>query len=570
MQTGHVTRPLILAVASADDSSVVRAVFADRYSVDYDVVVVGDAQAAHNECVRRVDAGQPVALLACEWEVTGGTAAEVLTDLHAVVPTARRLCIMPTSQFGRVLDQVRQAMLDGCYDAYLGVPRGPRDEEFHQAVSELLSDWSWSSARPVVDAVRIVADEDSADLARIRDYLSRTGVPSSVYSSCSEQGQEVLADVEFDGPARLPVVDAFGRGSLVQPTVADLAAAMYGAPSDIPEGTVTDLLVVGAGPAGLAAAVYAASEGLSTVVVDADAIGGQAGTSSMIRNYLGFPRGISGMRLAQRARMQASRFGARFFAGIPVTGIEPEGDHQHAHVGGTTICAWSVIIASGVKYRRLGVPALEELVGLGVHYGAATSVAQEMTGRHVHVVGGGNSAGQAAVHLARYASSVTMVVRRAGLTETMSDYLVREIRSNPRITVRGSTEVTDGGGTGHLEWVELTGPDGSERVESHGLFLLLGASPYVRWVPDTVARDERGYLLTGRDVPKDHWREGIPPANLETTVPGIFAAGDVRAGSMKRVASASGEGASAIPLVHAHLAALRERLADSNPHGRPG
>lgn len=562
------TRPLILAVAGVS-AEAIRSVLEDRYSGDYDVLTVGDADTARAECVRRARAGEPVALLVCECVVPGGTAAQVLTALHQVVPTARRLCVLPASDFGRMVEEVRQAMLDGCYDAYLGVPRGPRDEEFHQAVSELLSDWGWSAARPVVDAVRIVADTDSAELARIRDYLSRTGVPSSVYSSCSEQGQEVLADVEIDGPARLPVIDTFGRGTLVQPSVADLAAVMYGAPSDIPEGTVADVLVVGAGPAGLAAAVYAASEGLSTVVVDADAIGGQAGTSSMIRNYLGFPRGISGMRLAQRARMQASRFGARFFAALPVTGIEPEGQHQHAWVGDTRICAWSVIIASGVKYRRLGVAPLEELVGLGVHYGAATSAAQEMTGKHVHVVGGGNSAGQAAVHLARYAASVTIVVRRAGLAETMSDYLVREIRSNPLITVRGSTEVTDGGGAGRLEWIELTGHDGAERVETSGLFLLLGASPHVDWVPDTVARDERGYLLTGRDVPKDHWREGIPPANLETTVPGIFAAGDVRAGSMKRVASASGEGASAIPLVHAHLAALRETLADSNPHGRP-
>jgi thioredoxin reductase (NADPH) len=265
------------------------------------------------------------------------------------------------------------------------------------------------------------------------------------------------------------------------------------------------------------------------------------------------------MRLAQRARNQAIRFGTRFFTGWPVGELvpatRPGGLHRIVTEGGE-VQARSVLIATGVAYRRLGVEPLEELVGNGVHYGAAVSAAREMDGRDVVVVGGGNSAGQAAIHLARFARSVTIVVRRPDLTQTMSDYLIREMSFNPVISVRGRTTVVDGGGEGRLEWlVERDLDTGEERrVEAGGLFLLLGAEPHCDWIPGEVCRDERGFVLTGRDIPKDRWVDGVPPANLETTVPGIFAAGDVRGGSMKRVAAASGEGASVVPLVHAHLA----------------
>jgi thioredoxin reductase (NADPH) len=273
----------------------------------------------------------------------------------------------------------------------------------------------------------------------------------------------------------------------------------------------------------------------------------------MIRNYLGFPRGVSGMRLAMRARVQATRFGARLFTGRGVIGIEPSGMHRVTYEGGA-ILARSVLVACGVRYRRLGVPSLEALAGQGVYYGAATSVAREMEGRDVFIVGGGNSAGQAAIHLARFARSVTIVVRRTGLGETMSEYLVKEIATQKRISVRTGSRVVDGGGEGYLEWIDLADAhDDVERVRADGLFLLLGADPGCGWLPDGVARDERGFVLTGRDIPKARWRDGLPPAPLETTVPGIFAAGDVRAGSMKRVASASGEGAAAVAQVHAHL-----------------
>ena len=304
--------------------------------------------------------------------------------------------------------------------------------------------------------------------------------------------------------------------------------------------------------------MYAASEGLSTVILEAEAIGGQAGTSSMIRNYLGFPRGISGMRLAQRARNQALRFGTQFFTGQVVDELRPgfDGDPHVLCTDSGEVRARSVVISSGVAYRKLRVEPLEELVGIGVYYGAAMTAAREMEGQDVFVVGGGNSAGQAAVHLARFARSVTILVRRPDLAETMSQYLIGEIEYNPRISVRTCTTVVDGGGDGRLEWLGLedvrTGEQ--ERVPAYGLFLLLGAEPRCDWLPGAVARDERGFVLTGRDVPQEQWIDGLPPENLATTVPGIFAAGDIRSGSMKRVASASGEGASVVPLVHAWLA----------------
>ncbi|MFI5427979.1 NAD(P)/FAD-dependent oxidoreductase [Aeromicrobium sp. UC242_57] len=343
----------------------------------------------------------------------------------------------------------------------------------------------------------------------------------------------------------------------VHPSVARTSASSrrrsHGSPDALGADHVADLLIIGAGPAGLAAAVYGASEGLGTVVLDAEAVGGQAGTNSMIRNYLGFPRGVSGMRLAFRARLQATRFGARMFTGRAVTGLRVGDLHEVSYDDGV-LRARSVLIACGVRYRRLGVPGLETLVGMGVYYGAATSVAREMEGRDVFIVGGGNSAGQAALHLARFARSVTIVVRRASLAETMSAYLIDEISTQRRITVCTGARVVDGGGEGRLQWIELSSDGSRRRLDADGLFLLLGAEPGCDWLPDVVSRDEDGFVLTGRDVPKELWRDGMPPAPLETSVPGVFAAGDVRSGSMKRVASASGEGAGAVSQVHAHLA----------------
>jgi thioredoxin reductase (NADPH) len=501
--------------------------------------------------------GVPVPMIVADSSLPDASVLEAFHLWRTVVPTARRLVVAHWDNFLTDAPRLRAGMAKGKFDAYLLMPRGVRDEEFHTAVTELLSDWGSTVADPEVDTVRIVTPVLDGLTLSIRDFLDRMGMPARVHHPDSQVGSEVLARFPDPSEVTFPVVESMRRDPILATSVHDVAVNIYGAPSDIDVDTVVDLAIVGGGPAGLAAAVYGASEGLDTVVVEAEAVGGQAGTSSMIRNYLGFPRGISGMRLAQRARNQAIRFGARFFTGWPVTGLEVGTDGlPHAVVtDGGRIRARAVVVSSGVSYRKLRVEPLEHLVGQGVFYGAAMTAAREMEGQDVYVVGGGNSAGQAAVHLSRFAASVTILVRRPTITETMSQYLVDEITWNPRVRVRACCEVVDGGGDGHLEWLTIRNTETGEEKQhdAYGLFLLLGAEPTCDWLPPRIARDERGFVLTGRDVPKESWLDGLPPESLATTVPGIFAAGDIRAGSMKRVAAASGEGASVVPLVHQWL-----------------
>jgi thioredoxin reductase (NADPH) len=553
-------RPALVLVVGPDHVATVESEFS-RYARDYEVRCAGSADEGRTLVAELVAAEQPIALLGIGWTVPGvDTGLPLIDELHALVPTSRRICLTARGEYGPSLPALREALGQGRIDTYLLIPTGARDEEFHTAITEYLSDWGWTASTPEVEGVQIVGSTASAEVSRIRDFLDRMGIPHRMYSPDSELGAGVLAALPSwqggAGPA-LPVVAAGVVGRAIEgATARDVARIVYGSPDTVDSAHVADLVVIGSGPAGLAAAVYGASEGLDTVVIESEAVGGQAGTSSMIRNYLGFPRGISGMRLAQRARFQATRFGARIYTGLSAEGISPAASPGDAHrvlTQSGELKAKAVLVATGVAYRRLGVPALEDLVGLGVYYGAATSATRDMTGREVFVVGGGNSAGQAAVYLARYASTVTLLVRRADLSATMSDYLIREISSNGRVTVRTASAVVDGGGEGRLEWLAVRGPDGAERVQAGGLFLLLGADPCGDWLPDAVVRDQRGFVYTGRDVPMNLWPGGRPPASLETTVPGIFAAGDIRAGSMKRVASASGEGAATVALVHAFL-----------------
>jgi thioredoxin reductase (NADPH) len=322
-----------------------------------------------------------------------------------------------------------------------------------------------------------------------------------------------------------------------------------------------DVAVIGAGPAGLAAAVYGASEGLSTVVLEPEAIGGQAGTSSHIRNYLGFPTGVSGDDLAVRAYTQAWNFGAEYVYGHPAIGLcAQERERVVTIAGGDEVRSRAVIIATGVSYRRLGIPSLDALTGVGVFYGAATSEAKAMKDREVFVVGGANSAGQAAVHLARYAARVTMLVRGQSLTDSMSEYLIKEITSTPNIAVRHGAVVTGGGGTGWLESLAIQDQVSgvTETVPAAALFVLIGAEPHTQWLPDDVKRDRWGYVVTGTDLmagghPPESWPLQRPPMFLESSLPGVFAVGDVRCGSVKRVASAVGDGSVAIRLIHDYL-----------------
>jgi thioredoxin reductase (NADPH) len=373
----------------------------------------------------------------------------------------------------------------------------------------------------------------------------------------------MLREFGLESP-ELPVVAlafAAGRPVLVNPSNRQIVDA-FGVMRPIPAGEVFDVAVVGAGPAGLAAAVGASSEGLSTVIVEDEAVGGQAGTSSMIRNYPGFSQGISGATLAQEMRRQAWAFGTTFLYMRQVKRLSREdGRYRLALSDGSVLAARAVIIATGVAYRRLGIPALEDLHGRGVFYGASASEAPAMAGRTVFVVGGGNSAGQAALHLAKWATKVTIVVRAPSLAASMSDYLIRQIGTAPNIEVCCRVQVAGGTGTGggHLQSLVLedTATGARRAVPADALFVLIGAQPRTEWLGETVARDRWGFIRTGPDLPAAthaSWPPGRPPLPLETSLPGVFAAGDVRRGSVKRVAAAVGEGAATIPLVHRYLA----------------
>lgn len=559
--------PVILVAITHDEHDAVHTEFTSRYAHDYEVHVVETCEELLDLTRELTIDNRGIALIAAEPILADGDGLGLLAEVHSINPTSRRVALLAPAVFGFNLPALRAASSEGRLDTWLAIPTAPRDEEFHSAIVEMLSDWSWSTNAVEVDGVQIVTEMKSPETARIVDYLQRMGMPHRRYLADSDVGRSITAAAGPD--ARLPLVrippkrpvsstapdEVNAEEILSAPTLAQLAYLMYGSVADLEEGFVADLVVVGAGPAGLAAAVYGASEGLSTVVLESEAVGGQAGTSSMIRNYLGFPRGISGMRLAQRARMQALRFGARFFVGLPVEALETGDAHTLVLEDGSRIRGRAVVVASGASYRRLGVDSIEEFVGRGVNYGAATSVARDLTGRVVYVVGGGNSAGQAAAHLSRFAKSVTIVIRRDSLTATMSDYLIREIQANPVITVRPRTEVVNGGGDRWLEWLTLrdTTEGTEERVEANGLMLLLGADPCGGWLPATIARDDKGFVLTGRDVPSNLWEGEVPPAALATSLTGVFAVGDIRTESMKRVAAAAGEGAAVVPLVHAHL-----------------
>ena len=564
--------PAIILV-SGDHHEILLDEFRSRYERDYDLKVArnaGDAAAIAQEIC---DRGGMVALFVSDSRLSDvDHVFEAIHRWRQVIPTARKVITAHWDHFVEDGPPLRIGLAKGKYDAYLLMPRGRRDEEFHNAITDLLSDWGSTVPQPEVVSAKILSPHQDALTMAIRDFLDRMGMQNKVWHPADPAIQDYLGMIKAQlgvDELRYPVVYAANRVPIQATSVRDVAISIYGRPGDFTVDGVVDLAIVGGGPAGLAAAVYGASEGLSVVVLEAEAIGGQAGTSSMIRNYLGFPRGISGMRLAQRARNQALRFGTDFFTGWDVNALVPgvDGEPHRVCTDGGDVRARTVLVASGVAYRKLGVPPLEDLVGAGVNYGAAMTAAREMEGYDVVVVGGGNSAGQAALHLARFASSVSIVVRRPGLADTMSQYLIDEISYNERIRVLPRTRVIDGGGDGQLEWLCLEDVDTGQRTtkQARGLFLLLGAEPRCDWLPPELARDRNSFVLTGRDVPRSKWLDDVPPASLATTVPGIFAAGDIRAGSMKRVAAASGEGASVVPLVHAYLAPATEDELATTP-----
>ena len=543
--------PLLVAVD--DDPDLLRDVereLRNRYAADYRVRCVGSASEARVMLQELAAAGEEVALVLAGEELSEASGTELLAEVPSLFPHAQRVLLIGWGHLGDTDtgDAIFEAIARGRVDQYLVRPAPPPDEQFHQAVSSFLLAWA-EARRRAPHTIDVVGETWSGRAYELREVLGRCAMPHRFWLAGSEEGRAILADA---GLRRFPFIVMPDGRIMEDPSDEDIARSS-GTTID-PSGDRYDLVIVGCGPAGLSAAVYGASEGLRTVVIDSGSIGGQATSSSSIRNYLGFPRGVTGADLARRAYQQAWVFGARFAFMQQVTHLarERDGIVLSLNTGGVVV-ARAVVLAMGATYRRLGVEPLEALRGSGVFYGAAASEAPLVAGEEVYVVGGANSAGQAALHLAQYAKRVTLVVRAARLDAGMSHYLVRQVEETPNVEVRTGTEVVDGGGDGWLDHLVLRerGSGAEEDVSAYALFLMIGARPHTEWLPATVERDPDGFIKTGPDVSEDALRAlGRRPLALETSVPGVLAVGDVRHGSVKRVASAVGEGSVAIQLVH--------------------
>jgi thioredoxin reductase (NADPH) len=550
-----------IVVASRDAAAreVLTQELGKRYGGDYAIVDCRRPGELESRISELLAAGTPVAL------VIGGVGAqdpdgiEALAAIRAIDPTASRVAAVRWGEF-EAARPLFDAVTVGEIDHWVMQPVQSPDEDFHRAITGFLREWG-SRNGGGFEAVWVIGERWSARSQELRDAFSRNGIPIGFYDAASTRGQQMLGELGLASPELPVIVLRFGknRSTLINPSNLEIADA-FGLMTPIPAGEVFDVAVLGAGPAGLAAAVYASSEGLRTVVVERKAIGGQAGTSSMIRNFPGFSQGVSGATLAWEAWQQAWLFGTTFVYIRHAEGLSDQDGHYRLRLSdGATLTARTVVIATGASYRTLDVPALDNLQGRGVFYGAGVSEAPAMRGRKVFVAGGGNSAGQAAMHLARWADHVTVLVRGESLADTMSDYLIREISAAPNVDVTHRVEVVDGAGADHLESLVLQDRQSGARrsVRADALFVLIGSQPQAEWLGDSVARDQHGFILTGPDLAgAGHWHLGRPPLPLETSLPGVFAAGDVRGGSIKRVASAVGEGAAAIPLVHRWLQAM--------------
>jgi thioredoxin reductase (NADPH) len=554
-----VTVPVLFAVD--EDAQSLRNVereLVDRYSRSYRVVCVSSAEDAMVELVALKAAGEDVALVLAAQSLGGEPGSELLGKVRDLHSHAQRGLLIEWGSWGdgTTAEEIFQAMARRQIEYYVIRPSQSPDELFHQSVSTFLLEWA-HARRVSPHTVHIVSESWTGRASELKEVLGRCAVPHAFLLADSPAGRALVAESGNGEP--LPLV-VFPNGTvLANPTNLELASAA-GATID-PDRREYDVVIVGGGPAGLSAAVYGASEGFRTLVVDDGGVGGQATSSSLIRNYLGFPRGVSGRRLAESAYEQAWVFGAKFAFMHDATAIRRDGDRLHVALSdGGEVSARAVILATGATYRRLGVPELEALVGAGVFYSGPASEAPTTVDEEVYVVGGANSAGQAALHLAEYARRVTLVLRAESLDAGMSHYLVRQVEATPNIDVRLGTEVAGGsaGADGWLESLVLRSrADGAtETVEAEELFLMIGAHPNTDWLPAELARGDDGFIRTGTDLESDgNWPLERSPFSLETSMPGVFAAGDVRHGSMNRVASAVGEGSIAIKLVHELFAA---------------
>ncbi|GAA2058281.1 FAD-dependent oxidoreductase [Williamsia deligens] len=548
-------KPAILTVD--DDPSVSRAVARDlrrRYGENHRIVRAESPESALDTLRELTLRGDDVAVILADYRMPGMTGIEFLEQAMDLVPSARRVLLTAYADTGAAIDAINVVDLDH----YLLKPWDPPEEKLYPVVDTLLEAWSASDRSPAEDT-RVVGHRWDPRSSEVREFLARNQLSYRWFMSDEPEGARLLAAAGLGDDPQLPVVVCADGTVLQQPTDTELADRL-GLQTN-PAGEFYDLVVVGGGPAGLGSALYGASEGLRTVLVERTATGGQAGQSSRIENYLGFPDGVSGAQLADRARRQAIRFGAELITTRDVVALERNGSARTVRFDdGSTIDAHAVILATGVAYRRHDATGLDELTGRGVFYGSAVTEAARCGDQDVYIVGGANSAGQAALYLARGARSVTIVVRGKSLEASMSHYLIAQIEKTPNVTVRTCTEVVGVEGDGHLERITLRDRDtgAEESVESGFLFLFIGAAPRTEWLDGVVERDAHGFIVSGPDLVSDGavgggWSLSRMPHHLETNVPGVFAAGDVRSQSAKRVASAVGEGAMAVMLVHRYL-----------------
>ena len=546
-------RPILLAVD--DDVSVLEAVVQDlrrHYGATYRVMRAASGHAALDMLAQLKTREEPVALLMSDQRMPGIPGVEFLERARELYPEARRVLLTAYADTDAAIRAINTARIH----YYLNKPWDPPEEKLYPVLTDLLEDWQ-ASYRAPFEGLRVIGHRWSLRDHKVRNFLSRNHVPYRWLDIAgNEEALRLLTERKLD-PDRLPVV-LFADGGLLVDPEPDALAARVGLRIQAAQ-DFYDIVVVGAGPAGLAAAVYGASEGLRTLVIEPEAPGGQAGSSSRIENYLGFPSGVTGAELGRRAHTQASRFGAEFLT-QRATGLRVDGQYRFVQLAdGSELSSHVVLLAPGVQYRKLDIPGAERLTGRGIYYGAALVEAVACRGEEVFVVGGANSAGQAALHFAKFASKVTMLVRGDGLSATMSKYLIDEIGRTSNIVLGVRTQVLEAMGEERLEALRLRGPEGESVAPASSLFVFIGAEPGTCWLPPCILRDEKGFVLAGPDLRFDGklpevWREPREPFLLETSVPGVFVAGDVRHGSVKRVASAVGEGSIAVQFAHQYLA----------------
>jgi thioredoxin reductase (NADPH) len=551
-----VSKPVILAVD--DDPQVLAAVRRDlrsHYRADYEVIGAGSGAEALS-AVRELKArGEALALTICDQRMPAMLGVEVLAECHALYPRARRVLLTAYSDVEAAVRAINEAHLD----YYLSKPWHPPEERLYPVVDDLLDAWQ-AEHLPEKTGLRLVGHQWSPRSHAIKDFLAANLIGYRWLEFGRDNDARILLEAGAVPPEELPALFLEDGTVLRNPEFADVARVLGFSTSAAHD--LYDLVVVGAGPAGLAAAVYGASEGLRTLILDGHAPGGQAGASTRIENYLGFPAGVSGSELTRRAVTQAKRLGAEVLSPVGVSSVSIDAGYKRLTLGdGREVVARALLAATGMVYRSHPAQGIPALTGAGVYYGTATTEAAACTGGRVLVVGGGNSAGQCAMYLSRFAREVDIAIRRDSLQPTMSQYLIEQIAAAPNIRLRASTVLERVDGNGRLERVTLNSSEGGAGTveEMDAVFVFIGSRPQSDWLPAGVLRDEKGFVLTGRDLSVRSefpriWKEGREPLLLESSVPGLFAAGDVRAGAMNRVASAVGEGSTAVRLVHEFLA----------------